>query len=281
MIPDVKLADFEKDEAGQKVSPEEARAAYTEAKKVIDDHRSAQLSNTSEATVFRTRRGGQAFRPDAEDNFFDRVKAVLGPVTRVFVSTDQFTGMRTHDQKKFVTKEYEPGIVTSGDVSAPYSGNRSQQPKAIDREKLAARSANKASTPNESNVQTNVATIFKKIKPVLWKLGNEAMAIIKRRIQAQMSGGNFEATQKAAQAGNKIQQFLATIDKSEDLDLNDPMYSGFVYDLTAALRAEAGRKGITAYSLQNVAIADTANGTIQDLKLALDAVRNMLVGVGT
>ena len=107
------------------------------------------------------------------------------------------------------------------------------------------------------------------------------MAIIKRRIQAQMSGGNFEATQKAAQAGNKIQQFLATIDKSEDLDLNDPMYSGFVYDLTAALRAEAGRKGITAYSLQNVAIADTANGTIQDLKLALDAVRNMLVGVGT
>ena len=48
------------------------------------------------------------------------------------------------------------------------------------------------------------------------------MAIIKRRIQAQMSGGNFEATQKAAQAGNKIQQFLATIDKSEDLDLNDP-----------------------------------------------------------
>ena len=282
LIPDPKLADMK--EPGVKKSSEEMQADLETAQEKVAKQRATMLNPNAPPTVFKITRGGQPFKADPNDNFFDRIKSVLGPVTRVLVSSQSFQKIPKKDVKGFVKGEYKPGIVPApgeGDeehyISGPYTGERTRVKGAIEREKMAGRAANKEVAKGPANETEALTATFKRVRPVMGKLGNQALDIIKRRMTAQMGGGNFAAAQKAASAAEKIQNFLTQIDTQGAIDFNDARYRNLGYQLKSAIYRKAQEQGSTVKDV----VYSAATGDYTDLKVVLDAVRDMLIGVGT
>ena len=288
LLPDPKLADMK--EKGVKQSTQQLQAALDTAKEQIERRRATVLNQSAPPTVFKITRGGQPFKNDPNDNFFDRIKEVLGQITRVLVSSQSFSGIPKKDVKGFVKGEYQPGIVPAptGDededhyISGPYTGDRTRVKGSIERDKTASRAANRPgeiANPNANATDIEALTlVFKRVRPVLHKLGNQALEIIKRRMTNMTTGGNFEGATKAAQAATKIQGFLRQIDTQGEIDFADPRFNEFRRQVQNAISRKATDSGLGSGT---ELIRTAAEGGYVELKPILDAFRDMLIGVGT
>ena len=122
--------------------------------------------------------------------------------------------------------------------------------------------------------------IFKRIRPILKTLVNQAISQITRSAQRYMNGGNFEAGQRVMQTGNKLKQLLVNLDTSSDIAL-DSQWGSSTRDLATAIEkalrsasgAQPGQPEYTKY------LNAAANGNAVALKPILDSLRDTLVGL--
>jgi len=149
---------------------------------------------------------------------------------------------------------------------------------AVEREKMKGRAAMKAEP--EVDEMDAVTKIFKRVRPVLKTLGAQALSQINNRAKRYIDGGNFEGAQKIAASGNKLKQFLATIDTSGDVAL-DTAYGSQNKTFTdqiikAVVQASGSRQGTDEYK---DFLKRAANGGTIELKPVLDALRDSLVSL--
>jgi hypothetical protein len=142
---------------------------------------------------------------------------------------------------------------------------------AVPHDKMNAR-ANMKKAPEMTEADA-INTIFKKVRPVLKTLGNQALSQINNRVKRFIDGGNFEGAQDLASKGIKLKNFLATIDTSGDVAMNPT--------LTAQLRkALADASNVPSYSQEfQDFLRDCASGSSSQLGPVLDAFRQNLVGL--
>jgi hypothetical protein len=145
---------------------------------------------------------------------------------------------------------------------------------AVEREKMAKRG--EVEKPIES--REAMKKIFDRIRPVLKKIGDQAMGQINRTAQRYITGGNFEAAQKIAKTGQKLKQFLVTLDKSGDIAI-DTNWGSSTKDFSeiiqnALVKASGSRMGTPEY---NEWLNNAVKGNSVALKPILDALRDNLV----
>ncbi len=183
------------------------------------------------------------------DNVFNLIAEELGPIRSVYLT----------------------GEAPEGDVDK-------EQPMfkgGIEREKMAKRGEMKQD--NVMDEQESVKQIFQKVRPVLKTLGNQALSQINRSAQRYINGGNFEAAQKIVASGQKLKQFLVTLDTSGDIGLDagyDSPTRVFTKAITGAIsRASGAHPGSDEYKQW---ANDAAKGNSVALKPILDALRDTL-----
>jgi len=149
---------------------------------------------------------------------------------------------------------------------------------AVERDKMKGRADMKVEP--EVNEMDAVTKIFKRVRPVLKTLGNQALSQINSRAKRYIDGGNFEGAQKIAASGNKLKQFLATIDTSGDVALSQAygnQNKSFTDQIIkAVVQASGGRQGTDEYK---DFLKRAANGGTVELKPVLDALRDSLVSL--
>ena len=149
---------------------------------------------------------------------------------------------------------------------------------AVERDKMKGR-ADMKKTADVSEADA-VKQIFKRVRPVLKTLANQALSQINNRAKRYIDGGNFEAATKISQSGNKLKQFLATIDTSGDVNLDSNWGSqtrDFTNQITKAVQAASGsRPGTPEYK---DFLNRAASGSAMELKPVLDALRDNLVSL--
>lgn len=162
------------------------------------------------------------------------------------------------DQIGSLRTVYVTGSATVDDKEVPF------QKGAVPRDKMAGRAAMKAPAGGMPEEQS-VTTILKRIHPVLTTVGNQSVSQINKTAQRYMDAGDFENAQKIAANGQKLKQFLATLDTT---GADNPT-------ITSALEQAAGAKRGTP-EFQRWA-SDVAKGNSSELKPILDALRSTLV----
>jgi hypothetical protein len=149
---------------------------------------------------------------------------------------------------------------------------------AVERDKMKGRADMKKTT--DVSEADAVKQIFKRVRPVLKTLANQALSQINNRAKRYIDGGNFEAATKISQSGNKLKQFLATIDTSGDVNLDSNWGSqtrDFTNQITKAVQAASGsRPGTPEYK---DFLTRAASGSSMELKPVLDALRDNLVAL--
>lgn len=150
---------------------------------------------------------------------------------------------------------------------------------SVERGKIQQR-AERNAPPKDMPEDQAVTAIFKRVRPVLKKLAAQAESTIKRRIQRYNDGGNYEGAQKLAGAAVKLRQFLATIDTSNDINIDTGWGSStrdFSQQVKRALSAAANAPiGSEEY---NQYLNAAARGNAVALKPILDAFRDSLVAL--
>lgn len=143
---------------------------------------------------------------------------------------------------------------------------------AVERDKMAGRAELKK--PDAALSQDEAMnTVFKKIRPVLKTLASQALSTINNRAKRFIDGGNFEGAQKVAASGAKLRQFLATIDKSGDINTSDSF--DLHRQITKAMADASGARPNTTQFREYLNAA--AKGSAAALKPILDAMRDNLV----
>ena len=149
---------------------------------------------------------------------------------------------------------------------------------AIERDKMSKRADMKKGA--DFNEMAAVQKIFNRVRPVLKTLGMQALSQINNRAKRYIDGGNFEAATKISQSGNKLKQFLATIDTSGDVTLNhewgNKMKSFSDQIMHAVASASNANPGNAEYE---DFLMRAANGSAVELKPILDALRDSLVSL--
>jgi hypothetical protein len=149
---------------------------------------------------------------------------------------------------------------------------------SVERDKMAKRADMKKSTtiPPDAAVQK----IFMRVRPVLKTLANQAISQINRRAQRYIEGGNFEGAQKVAATGQKLKQFLVSLDTNSAVNI-DLTYLSRTKELSAAItkaiaQAAGSSVGSEAY---NEYASQAAAGNAAQLRPILDGLRDQLVGL--
>ena len=150
---------------------------------------------------------------------------------------------------------------------------------AVERDKMQGR-ADMKKGPADMDQNAAIQKIFDRVRPVLKKLGAEALSLLKSRIERFNRGENYEGAQKATQAAIKLKQFLATIDTSGDVRL-DTGWGSNTRDLSSQIQsalskaagAPVGSDGYKSY------LNAAASGNTIALKPVLDSLRDSLVGL--
>jgi len=144
---------------------------------------------------------------------------------------------------------------------------------AVEREKMKGRADSRVTTKMPEQEATQ--KIFNRVRPVLKTLANQALLQINNRAKRYIEGGNFEGAQKVAASGQKLKQFLATIDKSGEVAL--PGYGTITQQIRKVIAdasgSPAGSEGFRDY------LDSAAKGNSAQLKPILDALRDNLVNL--
>jgi len=149
---------------------------------------------------------------------------------------------------------------------------------AVEREKMKGRADMKADSG--VNEREALQKIFNRVRPVLKTLGMQALSQINNRAKRYIDGGNFEAATKISQSGNKLKQFLASIDTSGEINLNTGYGSNTQSLATqisqAVTKASGAHQGSPEYK---DFLKRAASGSSMELKPVLDSLRDSLVSL--
>lgn len=150
--------------------------------------------------------------------------------------------------------------------------------QAVERDKMKKRADMKVE-PGIGEMEA-IRKIFKRVRPVLKTLANQALSQIHNRAKRYLEGGNYEGAQKIAASGNKLKQFLATLDTSGDIPLSTE-YGAPTKPFTdqiakAIVNASGSRQGSPEYMDY---LKRAASGSSMELKPLLDALRDNLVSL--
>ena len=151
---------------------------------------------------------------------------------------------------------------------------------SVERDKMAKRAAMKA--PSVSDEKESMERIFKRVRPVLKKLGDQAYSQIVRMAQRYTNGGNFEAAQKAMENGKRLKDFMVQLDSPNDIKLNTGYGSPtmmFSRAIVKSLEQASGAKSGTEEYKQWLDAAAKGNATA--LQPVLDGLREVLATMGS
>lgn len=148
---------------------------------------------------------------------------------------------------------------------------------SIERDKMAKRTAQKA--PKELPPNEAMAQILKRVRPVLKKLGDQAYSQVMRSAKRYIDGGNFEAGQKIMASGQKLKDFMISLDTNQELSLAGG--GGVAGNFKRAIvRSIEKASGAPANSDEfNQWMNDAAQGNSVALKPVLDGLREVLVNI--
>ena len=182
------------------------------------------------------------------DNAFDLLAAQIGRLQTIWI-----TGVQDRED----------------DEESDSINRKGWRVGAVPRDKMQKR-ADMKKTP-EMDERTAVSTIFKKVRPVLKKLGNQAVLQINNRVKRYIDGGNFEGAKDLSDKAIKLKTFLATIDTSGDVNISGPLFSQLRKALADASQTYIGSDEYKAF------INDIARGNSAALGPVLDSLRDNLV----
>lgn len=227
---------------GQQIDPELLRPQNDK-----DDYRDAR-----DPTVSKARMGKHTGREmQNPDNVFNLLADQIGRLQTVWKSG--FSGYRG-----------DPDSVK------PAVGS-------VERDKMAKRSAAKA--PTELPPDEAMTKILTRVRPVLKKLGDQAYSQILRSAKRYAEGGNFEAGQKIMASGQKLKDFLVSLDTPGDLSLSGagPAGANFKRAIVSSIEKASGAAKNTDEF--NQWMNDAAQGNSVALKPVLDGLRDVLVNI--
>lgn len=200
-------------------------------------------------TVSKARMGKIANKDiQNSDNAFDLLAAQIGRLQTIWV-----TGV-----------EDRPDDEEIGSIN-----RKGWRKGAVPHDKMNKR-ADMKKTP-EMDERTALDTIFKRVRPVLKKLGNQAVLQINNRVKRYIDGGNFEGAKDLSEKAIKLKNFLATIDTSGDVAMAGPLFQQLRKALADAAKSYVGSDEYKAF------IQDIANGNSAALGPVLDSLRDNLV----
>lgn len=204
---------------------------------------------TQDPTVIKARMGTHTGRDvQNPDNVFNLLAEQIGPIVTVYI-----TGFEN---------------VKGG-----------EEPKgSVEREKMAKRA--ELAKVDKIPEKDAILQIFKKVRPVLKTLSNQALSQIQRTMQRYMQGSNFEGAQKLAGSANKLKQFLINLDTSGEINIDDAWGSPtreFSKAIISSIESASGsQRGSSAFQQW---LNDAAKGNSVALKPVLDALREKLVAL--
>ena len=229
---------------------EKVDSSLLQQKKDDDEEEKDDKFSTVDPTVIKARMGKHSGRDTQNpDNVFNLLAEQIGTLQTVYISGFE---------------NIKDGPAGTG---------------SIEREKMKTRAGYKADAAPVSDSEA-MDKIFKRIRPILKTLVNQAISQITRSAQRYMNGGNFEAGQRVMQTGNKLKQLLVNLDTSSDIAL-DSQWGSSTRDLATAIEkalrsasgAQPGQPEYTKY------LNAAANGNAVALKPILDSLRDTLVGL--
>lgn len=161
-----------------------------------------------------------------------------------------------------------------------YRGSAEEPPEptgAVERDKIKRRADMKVPATLSDDQATN--QIFKRVRPVLSTVMNQAVSHIMRRAQRYIEGGNFEGATSLSKKGENLKKMLAAIDTTRDVTL-DTGYGSQTRELSQAVMnaidhaySQAG-DGLNKSEYLN----SVAKGNALALKPILDGIRAKIVG---
>jgi len=151
-------------------------------------------------------------------------------------------------------------------------------PGSVERDKMSKRADMKKGATLDP--QQGVQQIFKRVRPVLKKLADQAYSQITRSAQRAMNGGNLEGAQKIMGSGVKLKQFLVSLDTGKDINI-DTGYGSPTQAFSKAIvksieKASGGPQGSDEF---NHWLENAAKGNATALKPVLDGLRDTLVAL--
>ena len=141
---------------------------------------------------------------------------------------------------------------------------------AVEREKIAAR---RPQASADLNYDRDMKIVVKRLRPVLSKIGHNALSVINARIHRANTAQNYDDATAASRTGSQIKNYLAAIDTNRDLDLTS--YSSPLRVIIP--RAFAQVTGGMDDNEKAEFMHDLATGSATGLKPVLDAVRASLI----
>lgn len=141
---------------------------------------------------------------------------------------------------------------------------------AVERGKMAAR---RPPASADLNYERDMKLVVNRVRPVLSKLGHNAISIINARIHRANSAQNYKDAEKAAKVGAGIKDYQASLNTGRDLDLTS--YSSPLRKIIPY----AFEKLTSGMEKQEKAeyMQDLAKGNATGLKPVLDAIRDALL----
>jgi hypothetical protein len=141
---------------------------------------------------------------------------------------------------------------------------------AVEREKMAGR---RPKDSTDFNIDRDTATVLNRIRPVLVKLGNNAISVVNARIHRANAAQNYDDASEASTLGANIKKFIAALNTSGNLD---------VTSYASPLRVIINRAFNTITSGMSEEekaerMHELATGSAIELKPLLDAVRSSLL----
>jgi hypothetical protein len=141
---------------------------------------------------------------------------------------------------------------------------------AVEREKMASR---RPQASGDFNIERDTAAVLNRIRPVLVKLGNNAISIVNARIHRANAAQNYDDASEASTLGANIKKFIAALNTTGNLD---------VTSYASPLRVIINRAFNTITSGMSEEekaerMHDLATGSAIELKPLLDAVRSSLL----
>lgn len=221
----------------------------------------ADVDREADPTIMKARGGLPHKRdPEVADNIFDRLREQIGSLQAIYIAKGRFTP--GHGQEKEIGRGKTAGIP----IATAQGG--------IERDKIKSRVP---APPPEFNSSQALSDMLKRVRPVLNKLGNQAIGMINNRAKKSIESGNFDEAQSLARRGKEIKNFLVSINVSqgEEIDLR---YGGPVYTLLwKAIAQAAGEAGMNSSEwLRHISDQPTAK-----LGPMLDGIRAGRMQLGT
>lgn len=134
---------------------------------------------------------------------------------------------------------------------------------AVEREKMQKR------TPAEekpADIGEEKRNILNKLRPILKKVGYQALSIVSGRIKKYNDGGNYEKAAEAAQVGKQIKDFMAEIDVTGEVNLSRGMVAKVLSEILNAVdrssQEEAAKKLRSMKAAQMGPVLDAVRSTL-------------------